>query len=279
MFKFSKYICIFSLVVTLILFIQNVALAGGGFTQSCKNIQFTLFTRQGGFSPLTADCNTRTGEVRSGSFNFLDLNANITNNDGTLAWQKDGGFANSVNNCGLSVSNVTMLFCDATKMDGSVVNTSINLDDKIANNDGNLTIIDEEIAKAKYDLKVVTTTNFEDQHIAKDRDEALKKGRDRDGGGALLHYMKTTDLTPLQDTLKRKFSDSLSKEPFEEPKADIPPNNYWTGLKVTVWEYNKAKDTIEDKKVELCLGLINFKVNANKTVEVGVHHIQQVRYL
>lgn len=129
-----------------------------------------------------------------------------------------------------------------------------------------------------YDVKVTTTTEFEDKHIAKDREDALKKAKDRQGGAAILHYMKDTDLVSLPDALKRKFKDELSKEDFKTPTPDVQPNNYWTGLKANVWEYDKAKDKITERKVELCLGLINFKVNKDThTVEIGVHHIEDVR--
>ncbi|MEH1870052.1 CVNH domain-containing protein [Nostoc sp.] len=142
MFKFSKYICIVSLIATPILFKQNIALAGGGFTGSCHNIQLNFFTGNGGFSPLTADCYTTTGQIHNGSTNFVDLNAHITNNHGTLAWQQNGGFANSVRNCGINVTNVTVLHCEAGDGAGSWPYSSITLDDEIANYDGNLTVID-----------------------------------------------------------------------------------------------------------------------------------------
>ena len=134
-----------------------------------------------------------------------------------------------------------------------------------------------EPCEGGHDIKVITTKEFEDKHLAKDREDALKKAQDRQDGAAVLHYMKDTDLSSLPDALKRKFKDELSKKDFKTPTPDIDPNNYWTGLKVNVWEYDKAKDKITERKVELCLGLINFHVNKNKTVEIGVHHIEDVR--
>ncbi len=128
----------------------------------------------------------------------------------------------------------------------------------------------------RRDLKVITTTEFEDRHLAKNREEALQKARNRQDGATKLHYMKKTDLTSLPDALKRRFEKELSEKDFKTPKPDIDPNNYWTGLKVTVWEYDKQTGEMIDRKVELCLGLINFQVKDDK-VEVGVHHIQEVR--
>ncbi len=127
------------------------------------------------------------------------------------------------------------------------------------------------------DLKVITTADFEDKHLAKDREEALKKARDRQDGGVLLHYIKKTDLSSLPDALKRRFKKELSEENFKTPTPDIIPNNYWTGLNVTVWEYDKGKDKINERTVELCLGLVEFRVNKDNKVEVGVHHLHAVR--
>lgn len=174
MFKYSKYICTFLLVVALFVFGASVVLAEGGFTTSCQNIQFNFFTGRGGFSPLTADCKTNAGEIHSGSTNFVDLNTNITNNDGTLAWQNDGGFANSVNNCVIDVSDITILSCDATKGDGSVVNSSITLDEKIANLDGNLTVTDVQVVL--NDEKVGLIYDKTDTDLAKTAEKA-KKGK------------------------------------------------------------------------------------------------------
>lgn len=129
------------------------------------------------------------------------------------------------------------------------------------------------------DLKVITTDDFEKNHLAKNREEALKKARARQDGGDLLHYMKETDLSSLPQTLKRKFSKELEAKEFKTPTPDIEPNNYWTGLKATVWEYDKKADKISDRTVELCLGFLKpFPLtNDNKTVQVRVHHIQAVR--
>jgi len=132
-------------------------------------------------------------------------------------------------------------------------------------------------AKLIYRVKLVTTTDFENNHLAKSKDEALTKARNRPNGGQLLHYMKSTDLSSLPLALERKFENELSKTPFIRPVPDIPPNNYWVDGKYPVWEYDRNKDKITEKKVQLCLGLINFQPNeTTKKVEIGLHHIQQV---
>jgi len=130
----------------------------------------------------------------------------------------------------------------------------------------------------KYDIKVVTTTDFEDKHIANDEKQALQKARERTDGGQLLHYMKRQDISSLPEALKRKFATELSKPVFVRPVPDILANNYWIDGKFPVWEYDRKKDKITIKKVYLCLGLINFRVSENiRQVEIGLHHIHQVR--
>ncbi|MBN3945265.1 MAG: hypothetical protein HWQ38_01730 [Nostoc sp. NMS7] len=143
MFKFTKYIFILSLVVTLILFKQNAALAGGGFTASCLNITVSLVIgnlqgeRHGGLI-LQAYCYSRTGQLK---ISAIDLGKSIANNDGALVWYNGGNFASSVTNCAVNVSTFTILSCGAVRRDGSIVIASINLDEEIANLDGNLTAL------------------------------------------------------------------------------------------------------------------------------------------
>ncbi len=143
MLKFTKYIFILSLVVTPILFKQNAALAGGGFTASCLDITVSLVIgnsqgeRHGGLA-LQAECYTSTGQLKNSA---IDLGRSIANNDGALVWYNGGNFASSATNCAVNVSNVTTLYCGVVKRDGSIVIASINLDEEIANLDGNLTAL------------------------------------------------------------------------------------------------------------------------------------------
>lgn len=144
MFKFIKYMCVLSVVATPILFKQNIALAAG-FTASCQNINVNIFTNREGFSPLTADCYTATGQLSSASIpnNFVDLNAYIVNDNGVLKWQEGGGFARSVRNCTVGkffFNGITAMQCEAADGKGNWVKSAINLDEKIGNNNGQLTV-------------------------------------------------------------------------------------------------------------------------------------------
>ncbi|MCL6752886.1 hypothetical protein KBT16_18690 [Nostoc sp. CCCryo 231-06] len=138
---------------TPILFKQNVALAGGDFSESCINEILV------GDRFLLAKCSDAAGQFRSDldrngvlspsnppSGTILNLNDHIANNDGNLVWQKNGGFSASVKNCSLSGVGQSrrglLLTCDAARRDGSFVRSAINLDDKIANYDSKLTVID-----------------------------------------------------------------------------------------------------------------------------------------
>lgn len=134
MFKFSKYICILSILAAPFVFKPNAALAGGGFTASCFDIKFK--------APSTLEANCLYMGGKFNSFDWVDLNAHITNNNGTLAWQKNGGFAASVRNCRIVNSGSTILLCEAGDGKGNWLNSFIVLDDKIANYNGSLTVLD-----------------------------------------------------------------------------------------------------------------------------------------
>lgn len=70
----------------------------------------------------------------------IDLNDYIANIDGTLTWTKGGDFKATSRNIKVeSASGVTTLRAEAQKKDGSSwVNASLNLDEKITNNEGTL---------------------------------------------------------------------------------------------------------------------------------------------
>lgn len=115
-------------------FKPSAALAGGGFTASCNSI--SLFDNA---NQLQANCGNNTGQIVRAT---VYLNGSITNNDGHLAWQRNGGFAGSVRDCRLAVTGVTVLTCSARKRDGAYADSAITLDDEIANYNGVLTVLD-----------------------------------------------------------------------------------------------------------------------------------------
>jgi hypothetical protein len=65
----------------------------------------------------------------------IDLNLCITNNDGNLQWKPSGGYGFSSLGCSL---NGSTLKCQSKRMNGSLNNAEINLNDLISNLDGDL---------------------------------------------------------------------------------------------------------------------------------------------
>ena len=113
----------------------------GKFTPSCKNIAlFTNFDRNNSVS-LSAECRNKN-DARAFTPTAIDLNDSITNSFGGLLWQDDGGFGGSVRNSRLRDSNnVTVLQCEANDGKGSWKNVAINLDDRITNDNGQLSVL------------------------------------------------------------------------------------------------------------------------------------------
>jgi hypothetical protein len=134
MFKFVKYMIAVALIVATSFLAQDIALAGGGFSASCNNLTF-----RGGPTTLGANCYNNTGTA---VHTEVDLNDHITNNNGNLAWERDGGMDGSTKNCELIEVGSTYMVCDAARKDGSYNQSSIHLDDEIANYNGVLTVID-----------------------------------------------------------------------------------------------------------------------------------------
>ncbi len=117
-------------IVALSLFQQNMAMASGDFTKSCSDIDLT------NNNLLDANCKDRNGNI-NGTFTLLD--AFIANSDGRLVWQVDGNYDASSRNCDVEfVSGVTFLQCDTQKRNGNWTSSSLNLDEHIANIDGDL---------------------------------------------------------------------------------------------------------------------------------------------
>ncbi len=133
MFKFVKCISGMALIGTINYFAQNVALAGGGFSTSCS--QVNLNHSSDGWE-LDATCRAKNQSLVN---NHLPLNPHIANDDGNLVWRKNGGFSASAYRCNLGGANLT---CYTFRRDGSYTLGSINLDDEIANYDGHLTVLD-----------------------------------------------------------------------------------------------------------------------------------------
>jgi hypothetical protein len=114
------------------------AISSGGFTPSCQNVAlFTNFDRNNSVS-LSAECRNNAGTFTPTA---IDLSDSIINSSGGLLWQDDGGFGGSVRNCRLRDSDdVTVLQCEANDGSGNWENAAINLDDRIANDNGQLAV-------------------------------------------------------------------------------------------------------------------------------------------
>jgi hypothetical protein len=124
MYKYAKTIALASFA----LIWADAAFATGEFTRTCSNIRFDN-------GLLEANCRTISGAIAQVGYN---LNNRIGNEDGRLHW---GGrrFTQTSEHCELEgFAAVTVLHCNTQKRDGSWTSSALNLDEHIANLDGNL---------------------------------------------------------------------------------------------------------------------------------------------
>jgi hypothetical protein len=101
---------------------------GGGYTASCALAQL-----QAG-QVLAANCPSASGALAP---TWLDLNSCLTNTNGALAWQNNGGFAGSCSSC--QVTGGAQLTCQCNNVSAQGVSTSIDLTANINNCNGVLT--------------------------------------------------------------------------------------------------------------------------------------------
>jgi len=107
----------------------NSAWAAGGFTASCWDIDING-------TGLEAECRTNNG---GSALTGINLNNRIGNRNGKLVWESNGGYGGSSTNCEIDQeSGRSFLHCDTMRNDGSWTSPSLNLDDRIANRNGNL---------------------------------------------------------------------------------------------------------------------------------------------
>jgi hypothetical protein len=111
----------------------------GGAAASCHSwgARYTVYPYFAGSAVyVDADCL----DVNKGDhYTSLFVNDMITNNNGQMAWQLNGGFENSCDRCSVqAVSSVgAWLVCNCLNdTDGWVQGTSVNLNDKITNRNG-----------------------------------------------------------------------------------------------------------------------------------------------
>ncbi|NEP37452.1 MULTISPECIES: CVNH domain-containing protein [Moorena] len=97
----------------------------GDFSQSCSVPHVSA-------SELCAHCYTRDHQF---NYTCIDLNYYIENLDGNLVWQPDN-FIETCKETYLSGESIMNAKCE--KIDGSLNQADIDLDEHIANDDGNL---------------------------------------------------------------------------------------------------------------------------------------------
>ena len=114
---------------------QDIALAGGGFSTSC--LQVNLNHSSDGWE-LDATCRAKNQSLVN---NHLPLNPHIANDNGNLVWRKNGGFSASAYDCNIYGQTNIQLTCLAQDRGGLLWTSSINLDDEIATYDGHLTVL------------------------------------------------------------------------------------------------------------------------------------------
>lgn len=118
---------------SLLLISMGKALASGDFSRTCQNIK--LYTnRYMGRVYLNGDCRMRDGNIDH--FAAIDLGDYITNNDGKILWSRDGNFQDSCTPPKLFNSHILGTTC--RKRNGQYVYGEINLNEHIANIDGEL---------------------------------------------------------------------------------------------------------------------------------------------
>ncbi|KAL6901394.1 Cyanovirin-N, partial [Trichoderma evansii] len=109
---------------------MSIHVLGSGFAGTCDNISFT------GNSTLQADCLEINGQRTTST---VDLNKCITNRDGNLVADKEGGFAGSCRNCDFDGDSDTDLSCECRDFRGDYWWRQIDLDTFVDNSNGNLT--------------------------------------------------------------------------------------------------------------------------------------------
>ncbi|MBH8577428.1 CVNH domain-containing protein [Nostocaceae cyanobacterium CENA369] len=120
----------FALLFLLILLQSNIVLADGRFSGSCANIGI----EKGRI--LEAYCRKNNGGYTQTSIN---LNNYIANDEGKLVWRRNGRYIATSKNCILtSQHGISFLRCNTRRENGNWKLSTLNLDRRIANINGQL---------------------------------------------------------------------------------------------------------------------------------------------
>ncbi|HVK63742.1 MAG TPA: CVNH domain-containing protein [Polyangium sp.] len=116
--------------MTLVGTLASDAFADGDYHLSCTESRIVDLGRS---KLLVASCKRRDGSINTHTNILLELF--IANDDGSMVWRRNGGFAST---CVLPSLEGSKLRALCRKRDGSGVVSTIDLDENIANYDGKL---------------------------------------------------------------------------------------------------------------------------------------------
>lgn len=138
LFKVSVLAAVLPINASLLIISMEKAEANGNFSQSCTITGFNAqdFSKT---AVLTANCRRRDGSIHYGA--SINLNNYITNRFGNLKWQSGGDFEESCYQIGLESQGTpspTFMSGFCYNENGYANGTSINLNENITNNNGNL---------------------------------------------------------------------------------------------------------------------------------------------
>jgi CVNH domain len=133
----SRFSFISFAVLTLAGTLTSDAFADGNYSHSCRTTALLVGT------VLEANCKKRDGSTHDRA--SINLNAYIANDNGNLVWRRDGNFKGSCGNVrlggGIPFNGKPVLVATCLTIDGHLARPSINLDENIANIDGELVYV------------------------------------------------------------------------------------------------------------------------------------------
>jgi hypothetical protein len=133
----SRFAVISFGVLTLAGTLASDALADGDYSRSCRTTSLLVGT------VVEAKCKRRDGSTNDGA--SINLNDYIANDNGKLVWRRGGNFKGSCGNIrlggGIPFTGDPVLAATCLTRDRHLARPSINLDDNIANIDGELVYV------------------------------------------------------------------------------------------------------------------------------------------
>lgn len=116
--------------------------AEGGFANKCEDFQLAtpnLKAKCPGIhchaSPPPTQLSSSNKQATQVEQSVINLDNYVTNNDGNLQWKRGGGFSKTVSDCYL---RGPVIHCSTRTIRGGWRSSELNLNERIANNNGNL---------------------------------------------------------------------------------------------------------------------------------------------